>query len=243
MSTKICHRVKVVMSRKVEQTKDRILSATVELLLTGKPADVRMADIAKRAGITRQALYLHFANRASLLIAATQYVDGKKDIDARLAPSRAADQGTERLALYIDAWGNYIPEIFGIARGLISVYDSDAAAAAAWDDRWQQWPWLRGGGQSLAQRRSVEAEPQGRHRSVVWSVVSGALGVLGTTLRLVPVKVHPACAATGQRRIGHSAVIFANRARLQDKRWRATVSTRAVSVRRRYRLHLKACAG
>lgn len=123
------------MSRKVEQTKDRILSATVELLLTGKPADVRMADIAKRAGITRQALYLHFANRASLLIAATQYVDGKKDIDARLAPSRAADQGTERLALYIDAWGNYIPEIFGIARGLISVYDSDAAAAAAWDDR------------------------------------------------------------------------------------------------------------
>lgn len=123
------------MSRKLEQTKDRILSATVELLLTGKPADVRMADIAKRAGITRQALYLHFANRASLLIAATQYVDGKKDIDARLAPSRAADQGTERLALYIDAWGNYIPEIFGIARGLISVYDSDAAAAAAWDDR------------------------------------------------------------------------------------------------------------
>lgn len=123
------------MSRKLQETRDRILTATVELLLTGKPADVRMADIARRAGITRQALYLHFANRTSLLIAATQYVDRDKDIDTRLAPSRNASSGIERLELYIEAWGNYIPEIFGIAKGLINVYDSDSAAAAAWDDR------------------------------------------------------------------------------------------------------------
>ena len=123
------------MSRKTEQTRERILNSTVELLLGGKPSDVRMADIAKRAGITRQALYLHFPNRANLLIAATQHVDQSKNIDARLAPSRAAEGGVERLELFIDAWGNYIPEVFGIARGLISVYDSDEAAAAAWDDR------------------------------------------------------------------------------------------------------------
>ena len=123
------------MSRKTEETRERILNSTVELLLSGKPTDVRMADIAKRAGITRQALYLHFPNRANLLIAATQYVDQVKDVDARLAPSRAASSGIERLEAFIDAWGNYIPEIFGIARGLISVYDTDEAAAAAWDDR------------------------------------------------------------------------------------------------------------
>jgi AcrR family transcriptional regulator len=123
------------MSRNPEATRERILQATVELLLAGTPAAVRMADIAKRAGITRQALYLHFANRTTLLIAATQYVDQEKNIDARLAPSRGAPSGEERLALYIDAWGNYIPEIFGIARGLIAVYDSDEAAKAAWDNR------------------------------------------------------------------------------------------------------------
>lgn len=123
------------MSRKTDQTRERILNATVDLLLNGKPADVRMADIAKRAGITRQALYLHFPNRTNLLIAATQFVDLSKDVDGRLAPSRSAKTGVERLELFIDAWGNYIPEVFGIARGLISVYDSDEAAAAAWDDR------------------------------------------------------------------------------------------------------------
>lgn len=123
------------MSKKLEETRDRILAATVELLEHGKPADVRMADIAKRAGITRQALYLHFANRTTLLTAATQYVDGIKNIDARLAPSRAAEHGRDRLELYIEAWGNYIPEVYGIAKGLISVYDSDPAAKAAWDDR------------------------------------------------------------------------------------------------------------
>ncbi|MCI5105632.1 MAG: TetR/AcrR family transcriptional regulator [Pseudomonadales bacterium] len=123
------------MSRNPEATRERILKATVELLLAGTPAAVRMADIARRAGITRQALYLHFTNRTTLLIAATQFVDQEKNIDARLAPSRNAGSGEERLTLYIDAWGNYIPEIFGIARGLISVYDSDEAAAAAWDNR------------------------------------------------------------------------------------------------------------
>jgi len=123
------------MSRKTEQTRDRILSATVDLLVTGRPADVRMADIAKRAGITRQALYLHFPNRAALLIAATKYVDELRDIDDLLAPSRNATGGRERLERYIEAWGNYIPEVYGIAKGLINVYDTDEAAAAAWDDR------------------------------------------------------------------------------------------------------------
>ena len=123
------------MSRKTEQTRDRSLGATVDLLVTGRPTDVRMADIAKRAGITRQALYLHFPNRAALLIAATKYVDEVKDIDALLAPSRNATGGKERLECFIEAWGNYIPEVYGIAKGLINVYDTDEAAAAAWDDR------------------------------------------------------------------------------------------------------------
>ncbi len=80
-----------------------------------------MADIAKRAGISRQALYLHFATRTDLLVATTLYVDQLKDIDARLAPSRSATSGPERLDAYIEAWGNYIPEIYGIARVLLAL--------------------------------------------------------------------------------------------------------------------------
>ncbi|MBB5515131.1 AcrR family transcriptional regulator [Rubricella aquisinus] len=94
-----------------------------------------MSDIAKAVGISRQALYLHYPNRADLLIAATRYLDRVKDADARLAESRAATSGLARLHAYIDAWGGYIPEIHGILSALRAMRDTDAEAAAACDDR------------------------------------------------------------------------------------------------------------
>jgi AcrR family transcriptional regulator len=96
---------------------------------------VRMSDIARASGISRQAVYLHFASRTELLVAATRYLDEKLDVDKRLAPSRAATSGRERLSLYIECWGNYIPDIYGVGKALLLARDSDEAAAAAWDDR------------------------------------------------------------------------------------------------------------
>ncbi|MFC1795838.1 TetR/AcrR family transcriptional regulator, partial [Pseudomonadota bacterium] len=94
-----------------------------------------MGDIARQAGISRQAVYLHFASRTDLLVAATRHLDQVLDVDRSLAPSRAATSGTERLALYIECWGNYIPEIYGVAKALLLAQDTDEAAAAAWKDR------------------------------------------------------------------------------------------------------------
>lgn len=96
-----------------------------------------MSDIAKAAGISRQALYLHFPTRAELLVAATRHIDSIKDVDARLAASRAATSGRERLPSFIRAWGGYIPEIHGMSVALRAMRDTDAEAAAAWDDRMQ----------------------------------------------------------------------------------------------------------
>jgi AcrR family transcriptional regulator len=96
---------------------------------------VRMGDIAKESGISRQAVYLHFASRTELLVAATRYLDEKLDVDTRLGPSRAATTGVERLALYIECWGNYIPDIYGVAKALLLAQDTDDAAATAWKDR------------------------------------------------------------------------------------------------------------
>lgn len=56
-------------------------------------------------------------------------------MDSRLAPSRAAKSGVERLALYIECWGNYIPEIYGVAKALLLAQGTDEAVAAAWQDR------------------------------------------------------------------------------------------------------------
>ncbi|MHA1524781.1 MAG: TetR/AcrR family transcriptional regulator [Alphaproteobacteria bacterium] len=113
------------------------MQATLALLEADRGSGVRMTDIAKRAGITRQALYLHFTNRAELLIAATHFLDEVKGSEERLAPSRNARSGVERLDAFIEAWGGYIPEIYGVAKALLAMKDTDEAAAKAWDDRMQ----------------------------------------------------------------------------------------------------------
>ena len=123
------------MSSKNIQTRTRILDATVQMLEKNGGRGVRMGDIAKAAGISRQAVYLHFASRTELLVAATRYLDEILDVDSRLAASRAATSGVERLALYIECWGHYIPEIYGVAKALLLAQDTDAAAAAAWRGR------------------------------------------------------------------------------------------------------------
>jgi AcrR family transcriptional regulator len=124
-----------MVSRKKIPTRDRILDAAWLLLEESGGGEVRIADIAAKAGVSRQALYLHFPNRAELLIATTRYIDQKKDTDARLQESRAAKNGIDRLNAFIAAWGGYIPEIYGVARALMAMQNTDAEARAAWTDR------------------------------------------------------------------------------------------------------------
>ena len=117
------------------ETRTRILEATVRVLEESGGRGVRMGDIAKESRISRQAVYLHFASRTELLIAATLYRGDLLDVEGRLAPSRAAATGVDRLRLYIEFWGNFVPEIYGVAKALMMAQDTDEAAAAAWRDR------------------------------------------------------------------------------------------------------------
>ena len=94
-----------------------------------------MSDIAKQAGVSRQALYLHFKTHSDLLVATTLYLDDVKGIEGRLALSRTAPDGITRLTAFIDAWANYIPEIYGVARALMILQETDSAAAEAWNGR------------------------------------------------------------------------------------------------------------
>jgi AcrR family transcriptional regulator len=124
------------MSSKLINTKTRILDVTWNLLENGDKT-VRMSDIAKAAGISRQALYLHFPNRAELLVTTTRHIDVVKNVDARLARSRSATSGVERLYAFIEGWGGYIPEIHGMLVALRAMCNTDTEAAAAWNDRMQ----------------------------------------------------------------------------------------------------------
>lgn len=123
-------------SAKIE-TREKILRAAWKLLEAEQAKGVRMRDIAEAAGISRQAVYLHFPTRSDLLIATTRYIDEVFDVDGRLQASRRAKSAIARLDAFVEAWGNYIPQIFGVAKALLALRDSDEAAAEAWADRMQ----------------------------------------------------------------------------------------------------------
>ncbi len=74
------------MSSDKSDTRTRILEATVRMLEEQGGRGVRMGDIARESGVSRQAVYLHFASRTELLNAATRFVDERLEVDRRLAP-------------------------------------------------------------------------------------------------------------------------------------------------------------
>ncbi|MEM8850888.1 MAG: TetR/AcrR family transcriptional regulator [Pseudomonadota bacterium] len=123
------------MSSDPPTTRDRILDGAIGLLEHKGEKPVRMSDIAKAAGLSRQAVYLNFPNRADLLIAAVRHLDDKQNVDGRVAASRAATSGEERLSLWVRAWGDYIPVIHGVSRALVAMAATDPDARAAWADR------------------------------------------------------------------------------------------------------------
>ena len=125
------------MSSAQLETRDRILLATWKLLEAGGGNEVRMSDIAREAGISRQAVYLHFPTRADLLVATTRYLDEVKCIDRPPRSQSSATARSARINAFIDAWGGYIPQIHGVAQALLAMKLTDEAAKAAWEDRMQ----------------------------------------------------------------------------------------------------------
>ena len=69
------------MSSASAPTAEKILDAALALLEARPAGPVRMSDIARAAGISRQAVYLHHPTRGQLLVAAARRLDVVKDVD------------------------------------------------------------------------------------------------------------------------------------------------------------------
>jgi AcrR family transcriptional regulator len=118
----------------VSSTKDRILDAARQLLEKQGDAAPTMSAIARATGISRQALYLHFADRDELLQALVAHVD-REHLQAGVAAVQAAGDaaGQIRAWAHMQTWHN--PKIAAIARALDSTRHTDPSSAAAWRDR------------------------------------------------------------------------------------------------------------
>ena len=97
----------------------------------------RMSDIAKRAGISRQALYLHFDSRTELLVETTRFQDQENDAFTHFAPSRDATVGRIKLDAIVTTWASYMPKIWGVARALFQLGETEPEAKIAIEARMQ----------------------------------------------------------------------------------------------------------
>lgn len=123
------------MSRKGDRTRERALQAAHALLAEHGYHGVSMGAVADGAGITRQALYLHFPSKAELLVALARHVDDTLGIDARVAAAREAKTPEALLDAGVEVYVAMEPRIHALAQALDDARGQDEAAAAAWEDR------------------------------------------------------------------------------------------------------------
>jgi len=118
-------------------TRSRILEAAAKLLIRRQGAEVSMADIGKNANLSRQAIYLHFADRGDLFVALFRYVDQKRGLAAELDRIRAAPSGIDALRAMASLQARTNSDIWPLARASDAIRRTDPAVEKAWQDRLQ----------------------------------------------------------------------------------------------------------
>ena len=115
-------------------TRRRVLQAAWELL-EQEESGVRLVDVADRAGVSRQAVYLHFGDRSGLLVALMDFIDVSLGAVQIRAHVHGADTGVESLQRFIETMSWYTAKIDRVAQVTEAGKDQDEALAAAWRDR------------------------------------------------------------------------------------------------------------
>ena len=119
----------------MSSTKERILGAARELVEQGNGGTPNMSELARAVGISRQALYLHFPDRGSLLLALVADVDEREDLRAEVSAMLAAPDAAGQIRAWVRMQARRNPRIAPLARALDQARHSDQAAAEAWRDR------------------------------------------------------------------------------------------------------------
>ena len=118
-------------------SKTRILDSALTLIVRRGGADVTMASIAKTAGVSRQAVYLHFADRADLLVALVRHLDEKRGIPEEIRKMEKAATGLDAVRMMVSLQARLNPALWAPARAVEAVRRRDPAAERSWQDRLQ----------------------------------------------------------------------------------------------------------
>lgn len=158
------------------ETRRRILEAAWQLM-EQRGAGVTMAEIGKAAGVSRQAVYLHFTNRVGLLIDLVDHINQRIGLGELLERVRSAPTGRAALEAMMDAHATYHHQVMGVFRVLEIARHHDPEVGAAWTEQMSR--------RLEDHRRVIRRIAEDGELAEGWDVESAATYFFTTTLHWV----------------------------------------------------------
>jgi AcrR family transcriptional regulator len=125
------------VSRRSRPARIAILEAARRLFEDKDFISVTLEDVARAAGVSRQAVYKNFGSRAGLLVALVVYVDEIGGLQAKIAKVLGSPTAVSALEALVDFRASYTPSIYRLAIHVDAARRFDADAEATWQDRMQ----------------------------------------------------------------------------------------------------------
>ena len=101
--------------------------------------DFTLAEVAAAAGVSRQGLYLHFDNRAGLLLQMARRIDDSSGFVSRIATSIVACRRPVGLRRVLRLWFGHLQEILPVARALEAAAITGEEGSQVYRDRMEAW--------------------------------------------------------------------------------------------------------
>ena len=112
------------------RTRAELLTAAHRILEEQGFDALTMTAVAERAGVTRRAVYMHFATRAELVSALFDHVAGAAGLEESLRGVWEATDGADALDQWAAHLARYHPRLLAVDRAVERVRHSDHDAAA-----------------------------------------------------------------------------------------------------------------
>jgi AcrR family transcriptional regulator len=115
------------------ETRAQILDAALKRVREHGAAAISVRAIANDAGVSRQLVYFHYGNRAGLLTALAEHLDGASGLDAA-----NGEEPILALEQLMRAWCGHLPRILPVARALEAAAITGDEGATAWTERMRE---------------------------------------------------------------------------------------------------------
>lgn len=108
------------------ETRAHMLATSWELIAE-RGSSLKVSEVARRAGVSRQTVYLHFGDRSGLLVALVDHMDERLDLGPSLAHVRAAPTAAELLERAMRMNTQFWAAVYPVAQVLEAAQHDDEA--------------------------------------------------------------------------------------------------------------------